>query len=193
MGVNVAGRAVLLGDGHYSRREGESCGTAVEGAMDIWLIVDLIKGGGPGLPRIETDDYSVMVGGGSSPAAGGRLADQARGGGQGRLWGWLERTCTGWTDSTPISWLTQVSECPLANVVDVNYSSVTKVRKRPAAPADAYEGVHRRLRGLAGTASPVRAVRGQPARRPGGAARSADASFGIIQCVVQRRGGSRWI
>ena len=44
--------------------------------------------------------------------------------------------------------LTQVSECPLANVVDVNYSSVTKVRKSLLPAADAYEGMHRRLRGL---------------------------------------------
>ena len=44
-----------------------------------------------------------------------------------------------------------MSECPLANVVDVNYSSVMKVRKSLLPPADAYEGVHRRLRGLAGT------------------------------------------
>jgi hypothetical protein len=49
--------------------------------------------------------------------------------------------------------LTQVSECPLANVVDVNYSSVTKVRKSLLPPADAYEGMHRRLRGLAAIAS----------------------------------------
>ena len=48
--------------------------------------------------------------------------------------------------------LTQVSECPLANVVDVNYSSVTKVRKSLLPAADAYGGMHRRLRELAGTA-----------------------------------------
>ena len=48
--------------------------------------------------------------------------------------------------------LTQVSECPLANVVDVNYSSVTKVRKSLLPAADAYDGMHRRLRELAGTA-----------------------------------------
>jgi len=48
--------------------------------------------------------------------------------------------------------LTQVSECPLANVVDVNYSSVTKVRKSLLPAADAHEGMHRRLRELAAAA-----------------------------------------
>jgi hypothetical protein len=45
-----------------------------------------------------------------------------------------------------------VSECPLANVVDVNYSSVTKVRKSLLPAADAHEGMHRRLRELAAAA-----------------------------------------
>ena len=53
----MPGALFSVGDGHYRQGEGESCGTAVEGAMDVWLIVDLIKGGGPAWPRIETDDY----------------------------------------------------------------------------------------------------------------------------------------
>jgi hypothetical protein len=40
--------------GHYRQGEGEACGTAVEGAMTTTLIVELIKGGAPGWPRIET-------------------------------------------------------------------------------------------------------------------------------------------
>ena len=46
LGVNVPGALFSVGDGHYRQGEGESCGTAVEGAMDVWLIVDLVKGGG---------------------------------------------------------------------------------------------------------------------------------------------------
>jgi acetamidase/formamidase len=34
LGVNVEGALFSLGDGHYRQGEGESCGTAVEGAMD---------------------------------------------------------------------------------------------------------------------------------------------------------------
>ena len=46
LGVNVPGALFSVGDGHYRQGEGESCGTAVEGAMDVTLIVDLVKGGG---------------------------------------------------------------------------------------------------------------------------------------------------
>ena len=49
--VNVDGALFSLGDGHYRQGEGESCGTAVEGAMNVTAIVDLIKGGGPAWPQ----------------------------------------------------------------------------------------------------------------------------------------------
>ena len=51
------GALFSIGDGHYRQGEGESCGTAVEGAMDVTLIVELIKGGAPPWPRLETDDH----------------------------------------------------------------------------------------------------------------------------------------
>jgi hypothetical protein len=47
--------------------------------------------------------------------------------------------------------LTQISRSPLANVVDANYSAVTRVEKALLPAADAYQGVHRRLRELART------------------------------------------
>ena len=46
LGVNVEGALFSIGDGHYRQGEGESCGTAVEGAMTTTLIVELVKGGG---------------------------------------------------------------------------------------------------------------------------------------------------
>ena len=38
--------------------------------------------------------------------------------------------------------LSQISEAPLANVVDANYSAVTMVAKALLPPADAYRGMH---------------------------------------------------
>ena len=74
LGVNVPGALFSVGDGHYRQGEGEACGTAVEGAMDVTLIVDLIKGGGPAL---ATDRKRRPArGGGLQPPAGGRLAHQ---------------------------------------------------------------------------------------------------------------------
>src|SRR5205809_588953 len=44
LGVNVEGALFSIGDGHYRQAEGESCGVAVEGAMDTVLAIELIKG-----------------------------------------------------------------------------------------------------------------------------------------------------
>ena len=106
--------------------------------------VDLIKGGGPAWPRIETDDY-LMVVGSSRPLEDAWRISQAA------MVGWLS-DLYGLDKLDAYQLLTQVSECPLANVVDVNYSSVTKVRKSLLPAADAYEGMHRRLRELGETA-----------------------------------------
>ena len=62
LGVNVEGALFSIGDGHYRQGEGESCGTAVEGAMTTTLIVELIKGSAPGWPRLEDDDHIMTVG-----------------------------------------------------------------------------------------------------------------------------------
>jgi hypothetical protein len=45
--------------------------------------------------------------------------------------------------------LSQISEVPIANVVDTNYSAVTKVDKRLLPSASAYGGVHHELRSAA--------------------------------------------
>ena len=44
LGVNVEGALFSLGDGHCRQGEGETCGVAVEAAMDTVLVVELIKG-----------------------------------------------------------------------------------------------------------------------------------------------------
>ena len=45
--------------------------------------------------------------------------------------------------------LTQISLAPIANVVDTNYSAVTKIDKRLLPVAAAYGGVHAELRSTA--------------------------------------------
>ena len=42
--------------------------------------------------------------------------------------------------------LSQISEVPIANVVDANYSVIAKVRKSLLPAADAFGGLHRDLR-----------------------------------------------
>lgn len=138
LGVNVEGALFSVGDGHYRQGEGESCGTAVEGAMNVTLIVELIKGHAPVWPRSEQDSHYAVVGS-SRPLEDAWRASQV---GMitwlGELYG-LDRL-----DAYQL--LTQISESPLANVVDANYSAVTKVAKKLLPARDAYDGMHRYLR-----------------------------------------------
>jgi acetamidase/formamidase len=143
LGVNVEGALFSVGDGHYRQGEGESCGTAVEGAMDVTLVVDLIKGGAPEWPRLEHDeDYCVV--GSSRPLEDAWRASQVG------MVGWLGELY-GLDPLDAYQLLTQISRSPLANVVDTNYSAVTKVEKALLPGGDAYDGTHRRLRELART------------------------------------------
>ena len=56
LGVRVPGALVSFGDGHYAMGDGEIIGTAVEGAMDVELTVDLIPNRETPWPRIESDE-----------------------------------------------------------------------------------------------------------------------------------------
>ena len=145
-GVNVEGALFSVGDGHYRQGEGEACGTAVEGAMNVTLIVDLIKGGAPAWPRIETDRHLAVVGS-SRPLEDAWRVSQVG------MVGWLS-DLYGLDKLDAYQLLSQISEAPLANVVDANYSAVTKVAKALLPPAAAYGGVHQHLRDVAATVSP---------------------------------------
>ncbi len=142
LGVNVPGALFSVGDGHYRQGEGESCGTAVEGAMDVTLIVDLIKGGAPAWPRIETDSHLAVIGS-SRPLEDAWRVSQVG------MVTWLS-DLYGLDRLDAYQLLSQTSECPLANVVDANYSAVTKVAKKFIPRTNAYEGIHQHLRETAG-------------------------------------------
>jgi acetamidase/formamidase len=138
LGVNVEGALFSLGDGHYRQGEGESCGTAVEGAMDVTVIVDLLKGGAPEWPRLEHDDHYVVVGSSRPLEDAWRASQLGMIAWLGELYG-LDRL-----DAYQL--LTQISLSPLANVVDANYSAATKIEKALLPGVDAYGGMHRHLR-----------------------------------------------
>ncbi|MGE2832610.1 acetamidase/formamidase family protein [Mycobacterium sp. SMC-4] len=139
--VNVPGALFSLGDGHYRQGEGESCGTAVEGAMHVTAIVDLIKGGTSAWPRLETDTHLMCIG-------SGRPMEEAWRASQVEMITWLGELY-GLDRFDAYQLLTQISLCPIANVVDTNYSTVTKVEKRLLPPAAAYGGIHAELRSAA--------------------------------------------
>ena len=145
LGVNVPGALFSVGDGHYRQGEGESCGTAVEGAMDVTLVVDLVKGSptnpAPAWPRLEHDDDIAVVGS-SRPLEDAWRASQVG------MVTWLGELY-GLDPLDAYQLLTQISRSPLANVVDVNYSAVTLLEKALLPPAQAYGGMHAHLRSVA--------------------------------------------
>jgi acetamidase/formamidase len=140
-GINVEGALFSIGDGHYRQGEGESCGTAVEGAMNSTIMIDLIKGGAPLWPRLETDSHWMVVGSSRPMEDSWRIS-------QVEMVHWLgELFKLDTMDSYQL--LSQISETPVANVVDTNYSVVTKVRKSLLPRAEAFGGLHARLRAAA--------------------------------------------
>jgi amidase len=137
-GVNVPGALFALGDGHCRQGDGEVCGTGVEAAMNTVVILDVIKGVTTPTPRFETD-AALMSAGSARP-----LEDAYR---------ISQHDLVTWTaDLIGLDLLdayqlvSQAGEAPVGNVCDPNYTMLAKVGKRYLVPAQAYEGMHDRLR-----------------------------------------------
>lgn len=143
LGVNVPGALLSLGDGHARQGEGETCGVAVECAMNTVLIVDLIKGSGvpeTPWPRLENDDYIMSAGSARPLEDAFRIA-------QHDMVTWVSKLCE--LDLIDAyQFVTQAVESPLANVCDTNYTSIAKMPKRYL-PNLADAGVHAHLKSLA--------------------------------------------
>jgi acetamidase/formamidase len=138
LNVNVEGALFSIGDGHYRQGEGEACGTAVEGAMTTTLIVELIKGHGPAWPRIEDDTHLMAIGSSRPMEDSWRI-------GTGELVGWIGELY-GLHRMDAYQLVSQISQTPIANVVDANYSVVVKAAKSLLPAADAFGGIHADLR-----------------------------------------------
>ncbi|MDA2891521.1 acetamidase/formamidase family protein [Mycolicibacterium sp. BiH015] len=143
LGVNVDGALFSVGDGHYRQGEGETCGTALEGAMNVTVLVDLIKGGAPAWPRFEHDDALLTVG-------SARPLEDAWRCSQVEMVRWMtELYGIGELDAYQLC--SQLCLSPLANVVDVNYSAVTKLFKNALPDVAPYGGMHASMRTRAAT------------------------------------------
>jgi acetamidase/formamidase len=138
LGVNVEGALFSIGDGHCRQGEGESCGVAVEAAMDTVVIVDLIKGLPTPWPRLENETHLMSAGSARPLEDAFRIA-------QVDLIDFLGTTF-GMDRLDAYQLLTQASETPVANVVDPNYTVVSKLRKEYLPRQDAYGGMHARLK-----------------------------------------------
>jgi acetamidase/formamidase len=126
LGVNVEGALFSLGDGHARQGEGETCGVAVECAMDTELVIDLVKGSAPTLwPRLEDDEFRIA---------------------HSELVGWV-RELTGLSSMDAYQLVSQTALTPIANVVDTSYTVVAKMPKRYLGAVTVMSGLHERLRG----------------------------------------------
>jgi acetamidase/formamidase len=143
LGVNVEGALFSMGDGHCRQGEGETCGVAVEAAMDTVVIVDVIKGTPSPWPRIESDTHLMSTGSARPLEDAFRIS-------QTDLTRWMAGGF-GMDALDAYQLLTQVAEAPVANVCDPNYTVVSKIRKRyvPGGGDGAYGGAHARLRAMA--------------------------------------------
>jgi acetamidase/formamidase len=141
LGVNVEGALMSLGDGHARQGEGETCGVAVEAAMDSVIVIDLIKGRGCPWPRLESDTHLMSAGSARPLEDAFRIA-------QADLVGWVAADF-GLDVMDAYQLVSQTVESPIANVVDTNYTSLAKLAKRWLPTRDVYGGTHRRLREIA--------------------------------------------
>lgn len=142
LGVNVEGALLSIGDGHARQGEGETCGVAVECAMNTVLAVELIKGVRTPWPRLESDTHIMSTGSVRPLEDAFRIA-------QADLVQWVSEL-TGLSALDAYQFISQSVEAPLANVVDTNYTSVAKLRKEwlPARTA-VMRGSHHQLREIA--------------------------------------------
>jgi acetamidase/formamidase len=139
LGVNVDGALVSLGDGHARQGEGETCGVAVECAMNTVIVVDLIKGVPCPWPRLESDDFIMSAGSARPLEDAFRIASHD-------MTSWVAGLC-GLDPLDAYQLVTQAIEAPLANVCDTNYTALVKFPKRYLPRGlDAMDGAHARLR-----------------------------------------------
>lgn len=140
-GVNVEGAMLSIGDGHARQGEGEVCGTAIESAMNTVVVIDLIKGGAPGSPRLENDDY-LMTTGHARPLEDAYRISQLD------LVRWTG-SLLGLDDLDAYQLVSQTALAPAGNVCDTNYTMVGKLPKSLLGAAAAYDDMHARLREVA--------------------------------------------
>ena len=119
--VNVPGALLYLGDGHAAQGEGEIAGTAAEVAMNVTVVVDLIKDRAITIPRLEDDTY-LMTAGSIRPLEDAmRIASH-------ELIEWIAADY-GLSKLDAYELLSVAMESNVSQIVDPNYTVLVKIRK----------------------------------------------------------------
>ena len=121
LGVRVPGALLSFGDGHYAMGDGEIIGTAIEGAMNVELTVDLVKKRETPWPRIENSEWMMSVG------AGRPLEDAARVAFKDMVV-WV-REKTGLAEMDAYEFVSQNARAPIVQMVDPEYTVLVKIPK----------------------------------------------------------------
>lgn len=119
--VSEPGALLFVGDGHVRQGDGEVVGNALEIAMDVEFTVDLIKGKRIRWPRLENDDYIVVLG-------SARPLMQALQHATTELQRWLMEEY-GFNERGSSLLMGHVMEYEIANVVDPHFTVAAKMRK----------------------------------------------------------------
>ena len=121
LGVRVPGGLVSFGDGHYAMGDGEIIGTAIEGAMNVEVVVDLIKHRETAWPRIENADWMMSLG------AARPLEDAARIAFKDMVQWVMEKTGMDALDA--YQFVSQNAVAPVTEMVDPLYTVLVKIPK----------------------------------------------------------------
>src|ERR1700712_1821992 len=134
LGVNVEGALLSLGDGHARQGEGETCGVAVECAMDTVFAVELVKSMPTPWPRLENDTYLMTTGSARPLEDAFRIAHT-------ELVRWTAELLD-LSELDAYQLVSQAALTPVANVVDTNYTVVAKLPKSLLGGAAVMRGTH---------------------------------------------------
>ncbi len=119
--VYEPGALLFVGDGHARQGDGEVVGNALEVSMDVEFTVDLIKGKAIQWPRLESEDY-IMVLGSARPLL------QALQHATTELQRWL-MSDYGFDERGSALLMGHAMEYDIANVVDPHFTVVAKMAK----------------------------------------------------------------
>src|SRR5580765_1802274 len=122
LGVNMPGALLSFGDGHFAMGDGEIIGTAIEGAMNVELTVDLIKKRATPWPRIENAEWMMSVGASRPLEDAARIAFKD-------MVAWV-REKTGLSEMDAYQFVSQNARAPIVEMVDPQYTVLVKIEKR---------------------------------------------------------------
>jgi acetamidase/formamidase len=120
------GALLFLGDGHARQGDGEVVGSAIETSLDVEFSVDLIKRKRINWPRLETQDFIMVLG--SSRALNEALQHATT-----ELMRWLMADY-GFDERGASLLMGQAMEYDISNVVDPEFTVVAKMRKQYLGP-----------------------------------------------------------